>query len=392
MRALYNGPMALSVYVHVPFCDSRCRYCAFYSGEPLAALAAHPHLLGVEAALRRAAWAGPVQTLYLGGGTPSLLGPRGVAGVVRAVDRTWGLATGAEVTLEGNPGAPLDLAGLRAAGVNRLSLGLQCLDDGLLRQLGRRHAAAEALAALEAAAAAFDRVSADLLLGLPGLGQGALAGWLSQLAAVGVGHVSTYSLEVHAGTSLAQDVAAGAFLLPDAAEEERQWVEADAALTASGLAAYEVSNYARPGHECRHNLAYWEGAPYLGLGPGAHSFAPEGATWGLRSWNAPGLAGYRAALGSGALPPGGDERLTAAESLLETLFLALRRPAPADLLGLAARRGMPTEGFAARVAAAEREGLLARVGARWAPTRAGLRRADGLASWLFDASAAPLLP
>jgi oxygen-independent coproporphyrinogen-3 oxidase len=388
--------MALSLYVHVPFCRSRCRYCAFYSGEPLGLLPAYPSWVAAEAALRATlpgALAGPATTAYFGGGTSALLGARGIATVLAALDRAWGLAPAAEVTVEANPAGDLDLAGLRLARVNRLSLGVQCLHDPLLARLGRPHTARQALHAVEAAASRFPSVSADLLLGLPGVRPAAVARWVTALREAGATHVSTYSLEVHPGTPLAQAVADGSFSLPSAEEEEDQWAAADDALVACGLRAYEVSNSCLPGHECRHNLAYWDQSPYVGLGPGAHAFDPAAGPWGTRSWNEPDLAAYADRLGAGILPPGGREALAAPQSLLESLFLSLRRPEPIDFDRLCRRHGGASEHLLARLQEVHAAGLLASCsspqGTLWRPTREGLRRADGLALWLSEAAIHP---
>lgn len=386
--------MPLSIYVHVPFCATRCRYCAFYSGEPLPLLEGYPEQLRLEMQ-RRAPHgpSGPVETVYFGGGTPSLLAPRSVAAVLEAIDGTWGLAAGAEVSLEANPSGPLDLAGYRLAGVTRLSLGVQCLDDRLLARLGRAHSAAQALSVLaRAASAGFSAASADLLLGLPGLGPEDVARGAERLCDAGARHVSIYSLEVHDGTPLGRDVASGAFSPPPPEAEELQWAAADAALLGRGLACYEVSNYASRGHECRHNLVYWGRGAYVGLGPGAHSFDPAAGPWGVRSWNAPDLAAYAESLLRGDPPPGASETLSAEESLLEALFLALRTPGSADLPDIAHRHGLCSAGFDARVREAERQGLLVARGSRWAPSREGLRRADGLALWLFEGASSGTLP
>lgn len=379
--------MRLSLYVHVPFCRSRCAYCAFYSGEPLADLASYPSLLATEVRLRAAGAFGPVHTLYFGGGTPSLLGPRGIGEILAAVDRAWGIAPEAEITVEANPGTDPDFAGLWAAGANRLSLGVQGLDDQVLARLGRPHRAADALAALDAAqAAGFQRLSADLLYGLPGLAPETLAAWASLLVARGVAHLSAYSLELHDGTALAADAAAGTFALPGEDEEEAQTDALGAALTAVGLERYEVSNFARPGERCRHNLAYWEGRPYLGLGPGAHGYDPRVSPWGTRCWNNPSLAPYRTAILAGNLPPGGHEPLTRPEALLETLFLTLRRPDPIDFGALVERFGLSSGAFAEALGICRRDGLIQEHPQGWAPTPHGLRRADGLALWLREQS------
>ncbi|MBI5446974.1 MAG: coproporphyrinogen III oxidase family protein [Deltaproteobacteria bacterium] len=385
--------MGLSVYLHVPFCASRCPYCAFYSGEPAELLPSYPALLAAEAALRSPQWRGPVSTVYFGGGTPSLLRPRAVADVLEALDRVWRLEPGAEITLEANPASRADHRGLRSAGVTRLSIGVQSLSDEVLARLGRAHRAAEALACLrEAGRAGFERVSADLLFGVPGLSPGLLRESARTLLEAGAGHVSTYALEVHEGTVLADALREGSFRACSPEEEETQWQLLDEALAAAGLSAYEVSNYSLPGHRCRHNLAYWEGVPYVGLGPGAHSYRPDAGRRGARSWNAPGLAAYARDVAAGRLPPGGAEELAADEALLEELFLALRRPVELDFDDLCRRHELAQGGVRRRFGEALTEGLL-RAGSRpgaFVPTAAGLRRADGLALWLLEGFAAPV--
>ncbi|MHB8764152.1 MAG: coproporphyrinogen-III oxidase family protein [Deferrisomatales bacterium] len=385
--------MAHSIYIHVPFCRSRCRYCAFYSGEPLDRLDSYPSWVAAEAELRAAAGsvAGPAHTVYFGGGTPSLLGPRGLGAVLAALDRTWGIAAGAEVTVEVNPADRADLAGLAAAGANRLSIGVQALDDSLLAALGRPHRAADALETLDQASrAGFRRLSVDLLYGLPGLAPRGLADSAARLTARGANHLSAYSLELHPGTPLDADARAGLFLPPTAAEEEAQWDSLLSACRRLGLPPYEVSNFASSPERCRHNLAYWRGNPYLGLGPGAHGYAPALGPFGTRWWNHPGLDAYRDALARGHLPPGGEERLDRRAALLEGLFLALRCTEPLLPGRLEATFALTPGALAPAFALLAREGLVRPgPGGLFAPTPEGLRRADGLALWLLDTAQAP---
>lgn len=388
--------MDRALYVHVPFCRTRCAYCGFYSGEDLDLLAGYPAWVAAEARLRRdEAPAGPVLTsIYLGGGTPSLLGPEGVSRVLSAAREVWATDPGAEITVETNPACGADLTGLRRVDVNRLSVGVQALDDQVLARLGRPHRAEDARETLrQARRAGFSSLSADLLYGLPELSPGALGEWVRQLGDLGVSHISAYSLELVEGTPLARAVAAGHARVCGAEEEADQWEALYGALADAGFAAYEVSNFARSGGRCRHNRAYWEGSPYLALGPGAHGYSPEIGSWGTRWWNAPGLAAYRGSVESGELPPGGEERLTREEALLEFLFLGLRRTDPLDSGAVAARFGLDPGRCAGVLARLECQRLLAGAGgSSWRPTAAALRRADGLALWVRDLLLAPVPP
>ncbi len=374
--------MALSVYVHVPFCRRRCAYCAFYSGEPLALLPSYPEWIASEARLPSDA-AGPAATLYFGGGNPVLLGPEGLERIRGAVAGAWGLAADAEVTVELAPDDPADLRGLRAAGVTRLSVGVQALDDPLLERLGRRQDARRTLDFLQAAAAeGFASLSADLLYGLPDLSPAELARSAGRLADHGVTHLSAYSLELHPGTALHRDAVRGAFRLADEEREEAQWTALVEALGARGFRLYEVSNFARPGFECRHNRAYWDGSPYVGLGPGAHGFEPDRGPWGTRRWNDAGLRAYGAAATRGQPPPGGSEELSRDQALLERLFLAFRCDEPFSPAVWGPRFGLP----AARLDRLRREllatGFFGPVGDDAVrPNAEAFRRADGLALW-----------
>lgn len=376
--------MSSSLYIHVPFCLSRCRYCAFYSGEALARLGGYAELLRTEIAVRcrTGLFPGPVDTVYFGGGTPSLLEPGAVAAILAAVDRAWGIARGAEVSLEVNPVPGPDFDGLRAAGVTRLSVGVQSLDDSLLSFLGRGHTARDAVRCVAAAAkAGVESLGVDLLYGLPQTDARTLDRSLSVLVDLGASHVSAYCLELHPGTLLA---GTPGFPVPEE-EEQSQWEALEAAARRRGLEGYEISNFALPGFQCRHSLAYWSGDPYLGLGPGAHGFAPHIGAWGERSWNAPDLCSYRVGLAEGRLPPGGNERLQQPEALLEALFLALRQARPVDTRRLRRSFRLDPSAVERCFAMLGSQGYAREVERHvWAPTRDGMRRADGLAAWIHD--------
>lgn len=259
------------LYVHIPYCLSRCRYCDFHSeaggGVPdeyvRALLAAFPRFAPKDGSGRILR----PSTLYLGGGTPSLLTPKQLDALIAAFDPL----PGAEITLEANPGGGSEnrLAAYRAAGVNRLSLGVQSARDESLLLLGRPHGAKDAVRMLDAAQkAGFNSVSGDIMLALPGYTAAEFDSALSLLAAGGADHISAYLLKLEPGTALGDNPPHN---LPDPDEAAEHYLYACGALEAAGYAQYEISNFAKPGHESRHNLLYWRGGNWLGLGPGAHS-------------------------------------------------------------------------------------------------------------------------
>lgn len=351
--AVPQPPVAL--YVHIPFCVSHCPYCDFVvlSGAPARGprnrIGAFLDALAVELTLRaqvldlRFGFARPpLESVYLGGGTPSLLSPDRIAALLELIDARFGLSPTAEITLEANPGPTEigDLAGFRAAGVDRLSIGAQSMASGELRALGRRHTPADVRRAVAAARmAGFRRLSVDLLYDVPGQ---TTTSWNRTLGAV-VGlepdHVSAYALTLDdpdaegltgpLGDHLPLRSGARAWRRrARAAQDEERSAElyamADDRLSAAGLRWYEISNWARPGQESRHNLVYWRHEPYEACGPGAHAF--DGRT---RRWNAARLDGYLSALapadGSPArLPPGGWEPVDAATARSDAAILALR--------------------------------------------------------------------
>jgi oxygen-independent coproporphyrinogen-3 oxidase len=265
---------SLALYVHWPFCVSKCPYCDFNSH--------------VRASLDQDSWRGalladlaheaallPGRTLtsiFFGGGTPSLMEPATVAALIRAAREHWPAADDIEITLEANPNSveAARFADLAAAGVNRLSLGLQSFDDRALRFLGRAHSASEGWRALEIAQRNFRRVSFDLIYALPGDSEESWAATLAQALALGTSHLSLYQLTIEPGTRFASMVAKGELepLQADAAAELYELT--DAMTSTAGVPAYEISNHARPGQESRHNLTYWRYGDYAGVGPGAH--------------------------------------------------------------------------------------------------------------------------
>ena len=282
----------LAVYIHWPFCTSKCPYCDFNSHVRdgiehkrwrSALIADLDHVAG-ETAGRR------VSSIFFGGGTPSLMEPATVAALLDRAASRWRLADDAEVTLEANPGSveAARFRALREAGVNRLSLGVQALDDRALRFLGRGHDVSQALAAIEQARRHFDRFSFDLIYGRP---EQTLAAWQAELdraVALAGDHLSVYQLTIEPGTAFATAVARGDFVLPDEDLAGALYEATQAELDRAGLAAYEISNHARPGGECRHNLTYWRYEDYVGIGPGAHGrLTKHGVKLATRQLRAP---------------------------------------------------------------------------------------------------------
>ena len=316
------------LYVHVPFCRLVCAYCDFVTvGGRAAEIARYPDLLLAELALRPAS--GELATIYFGGGTPSLLPAHGVARVVSAATDRWGSAP-TEVTLEANPSSreTPDWSGLRDAGVNRISLGIQSLRDAELLALARGQTAAEGWAAYKAVrAAGFENVSIDLIYGIPGQ---SLEGWrdgLDRALALGPDHLSLYALQL----ALAPDEWAapprpGALrwrqrMVPrqDDGLAAAQYQLAEELLEAAGYRHYELSSWARPGFESRHNSAYWERRPYTGIGAGAHSF-----DLASRSWNERDLDRYAARTLAGERATAGSEELDEPTRAFEAVALGLR--------------------------------------------------------------------
>lgn len=343
------GARGFGVYVHVPFCASRCGYCDFntytaselgggasregYADTVLAELALAARVLGDSPPPR-------VDTVFVGGGTPTLLPADDLARILDGIDRTWGLAADAEVTTEANPESvtPESLKLLRAAGYTRISLGMQSASPGVLAILDRKHSAGRATAAaLEARDAGFEHVNLDLIYGTPGERTEDFAASLEQVVAAGVDHVSAYALIVEDGTRLAARMRRGELAYPSDDVAADRYLAAEAALDAAGLSWYEVSNWARTDDaRCRHNLLYWTGADWWGLGPGAHSHVG-----GVRWWNVKHPSAYAQRLAAGASPGLAREVLTADEAHMEDVMLRLRLASglPLAVLDAAGRAG-----------------------------------------------------
>ncbi len=319
-----------SAYVHIPFCRRRCPYCDFavvapgdpHTDDPADLTKRYLAALHTEIDTQPA-WE-PLDAVNLGGGTPSSIGAAAIGEVIEHLDSRFGIALGAEVSIEANPeDVTADLVeGLLAAGVNRVSIGVQSFDDEVLRFLGRAHTSLEAAAALEMCVPHF-ACGVDLIFGAPGE---SLESWRSTVAtalAAFPQHLSAYALTVETGTELWQAVRKGA-AAPDPDDQADKYELLQAAAGAANLVQYEVSNYARPGFSCRYNLSTWGQGEYLGFGLGAH-----GHRAGVRSRNVRSVLAYLKALESGHLPEAGRE--TTAEPEVERLMLGIRRSCGVDL-------------------------------------------------------------
>jgi len=371
--------MARALYIHWPFCARKCPYCDFNSHVrdtvdhatwQRALIADLRH----EAAL---APGDPLESVFFGGGTPSLMPPALVAALLAETERLWGFAPGIEITLEANPSSvEADrFAGLAAAGVNRVSLGVQALDDNALRFLGRLHNADEALSALDTARKWFGRVNADLIYARPGQTDAAWRDELSRALDLGTGHLSLYQLTIEAGTRFATDVRLGSFT-PLADDPAADLFALTRELTAAaGLPAYEISNHARPGEESRHNLAYWRYYDYLGVGPGAHGRRGGRAT--VRHKKPENWLSSVAEHGHGIAE---DRGLDRREQASEALLMGLRLAEGVDLAVLARRFAIPVEELIDRnrVAFHASLGLVQQRASRIAITDAGMPLLDAL--------------
>ncbi|NPA43797.1 MAG: radical SAM family heme chaperone HemW [Chlorobi bacterium] len=279
------------LYVHVPFCRRACSYCDFYFSVNKRHEDAFFEALGKELVLRRNEIAGPLDSVYFGGGTPSYAEPGHIAEVLESARRLWGIKPEAEITLEANPDdiTPSRLRAWKNAGINRLSIGVQSFDDEHLARLGRTHDSARVERALaDARRAGFDNITIDLIYGLPGMDPKAWEKQVQHFLGLNLPHLSAYALTVEPGTLLAYRVRTGRVRLPDDSITARQFELLRSLMAEAGYRHYEISNWARPGFEGRHNSAYWEGLPYLGAGPSAHSY--DGQT--KRRWNTANLHKY----------------------------------------------------------------------------------------------------
>lgn len=384
----------LSLYVHLPWCVRKCPYCDFNSHERRGELPFAAYVDALIADLDHdlpLAWGRTVHSVFFGGGTPSLFPPEAIDAFLQQASSRLRFAPEAEITLETNPGTAEHgrFEGYRAAGVNRLSFGIQSFDDGCLQRLGRIHDSREAEAAVKLARdAGFDNFNLDLMYALPGQTLAMAEEDVARAVALQPTHVSHYQLTLEPNTLFA---ARPPKQLPD---EDAAWdmqERCQALLAEAGYAQYEISAYARPGRQCRHNLNYWEFGDYLGIGAGAHGklTLPAGMPGHaeptiLRRWKQKHPASYLAHAGN-ARAIGGEEHLVPARRPFDYMLNALRLNAGFALPAFEARTGLARATIAPQLEAAQARGWLARDGDRVVPTELGLRFAnDAIGLFLTD--------
>ncbi|MEE6138029.1 radical SAM family heme chaperone HemW [Mycobacterium sp. 050128] len=370
---------SFGVYLHVPFCITRCGYCDFNTYTPAELGGVNPdawlEALRTELALAAERLDAPtVNTVFVGGGTPSLLGPARIVALLDMVREHFVLAPDAEVTTEANPESawPDFFEAARAAGYTRVSLGMQSVSPFVLGVLDRIHTPnRSAAAAREALEAGFEHVSLDLIYGTPGETDDELLRSVDTAIATGVDHVSAYALVVEEGTALARRVRGGELSAPDDDVLAHRYELLDGRLSAAGFDWYEVSNWSRPGGECRHNVGYWDGGQWWGAGPGAHGYVGATRWWNVKHPNA-----YAEILADSALPVAGFEQLDAEALHTEDVLLKTRM-----------RQGLPLEGLNAaereRAETVVADGLLVADGDRLVLTPRGRLLADAVVRTLL---------
>jgi putative oxygen-independent coproporphyrinogen III oxidase len=364
------------LYIHIPFCRTKCRYCNFYSDTCLDRVPAFIEALYREMEMYRGLYSA-FDTVYLGGGTPSILSPIQVASILSHIRKDFEILPDAEITMEVNPGdlSPDFLADLRASGINRLNIGIQSFDKQIISFLGRRHTAGEAIASIESARkAGFTNLGIDLIYGIPGQ---SLASWrdiLEQAVSLNPEHLSCYELTIEEGTPLYSSYRTGEFApLPEDLQYDF-FIATSKSLESGGYIHYEVSNFARSGFFSRHNSKYWDHTPYLGLGPAAHSFR-EGRRW----WNHRSLDGYINHLAAGRKPVEDMEILSAELLRLEALYFGFRTVKGIHLPNFTENYGLDILSEKKEmIRKLEKEGLIRFDGTFLKPSTDGMALADSL--------------
>ena len=412
------------VYIHVPFCLRRCGYCDFntYTAVDLgggasrgnyAAMTIREMRLVRDWQERHGIAEPPASTVFFGGGTPTILPADDLIAILNAIRELWGVEDGAEITTEANPDT-VDAATIRAladGGFTRVSFGMQSAVPHVLRTLDRTHTPANVEAGIRAAEAAGLRSSVDLIYGAPGE---SLEDWRTSVRTaidLGVNHISAYALTVEPTTKMGRQIAAGVLPKPDDDDEAAKYEIADELFSAAGLQWYEISNWARPGYESRHNLGYWRNVDWAGIGPGAHSHynrvepascrsesersaRPHGSSpqdcdahGAIRSWDLAHPRLWSERVNAGQVPWAGSESITPMEALEETIMLGLRLREGLDLTALKTSLdvgGAASSDIDAGVAELEREGLVERRGSRLIPTLRGRLLNDAVIERMFD--------
>jgi putative oxygen-independent coproporphyrinogen III oxidase len=373
MPMINETEQPFGVYVHWPFCRAKCPYCDFNSHVRHGGIDEVRFLAAYLTELAHLASLAPgrkVTSIFFGGGTPSLMRPATVAAILETIGKHWSVAADGEITLEANPTSveAENFAGYRAAGVNRLSLGVQALDDQSLKALGRQHSAAEALAALSLAKRHFGRVSFDLIYAREGQTARAWGEELARALEHAADHLSLYQLTIEEGTPFAARHEAGTLHIPNGAQACALYLLTQELCEAAGLPAYEISNHAKPGSESRHNLLYWRGHDYAGIGPGAHSrISACGTKRALSALKSP--EGWLAEVEAQGHGLASDETLSAEETADEYLLMGLRLSEGIDLARLSVIDGRALD--EERLSALAGEGLIRCNGGRLAATPKG---------------------
>lgn len=395
-----DGTRAFSLYIHIPYCHSKCPYCDFNS-YAAASWPEDDYVRALISEMRRRAseppWAGRrVKTIFFGGGTPSLFRPQSIAALIAEAERSFGIESGAETTLEANPGTvdAAKLLGMRAAGVNRISFGAQSFNPATLKFLGRIHSADDTREAARLAhRAGFERLNLDLIFAVPGQSVGDVLADVEAATALGPDHISAYNLTFEEGTAFFTEMKRGRIRPLDSDGQAEMYAIVRSELPRRGYAMYEISNYAPPGHEARHNLSYWRAESYLGLGAGAHSFAldTDGSerrdaagrdarpTEGRRWWNERIPARYLERALDRGVAEAGAENIDARTAMGEFVFLNLRLREGFALADFTTRFGRSFDDiFAARAARLFEGGLLLHESGRVCLSERGVEVADSV--------------
>ncbi len=365
------------LYIHIPFCLSKCHYCDFYSSTSLSAVPDFLDAFSKEMKPYRDRF-NPVDTIYIGGGTPSLLSPQQLENILVGVRENFDLTPDPEITVETNP-ADLNqssLESVRQSGFNRINIGVQSFDDKVLGFLGRRHSAMQAFSAVEASRkAGFDNIGLDLIYGVPGQDMELWLNTLKQALVLSPEHISCYQLTLESRTQLGMRHQAGEFTMPGEELEYEFFMKTSRFLEEAGYIHYEVSNFARKEEfASRHNQKYWDHSPFLGLGPSAHSFLNNQRWWNHRS-----LDRYLASIDTGNLPVEETETLTTDQLRLEAFYLGLRTKKGVSLQSFKSRYGYDLLTEKKEILGRlEEEGFISVEEDCLRPTRSGLAIADSL--------------